>query len=167
MYFLTATFSKTMCVFLGNNLLSRSSKQQHTLSRSSAEAEYRGVSNVVAETAWLRNLLRELHTPLLYVTLVYCDNVSVIYFTVNPVRHQRVKNIEIDIHFVNDMVAQGHWDRKSLHDVGSVRKGLVDINMYEITFLEFRCIGCVWADSGPRNTDWMISIGLLQEYKYF
>ncbi|GJS92968.1 zinc finger, CCHC-type containing protein [Tanacetum coccineum] len=53
-----------------------SSKQQHTLSRSSAEAEYRGVSNVVAETAWLRNLLRELHTPLLYVTLVYCDNVQ-------------------------------------------------------------------------------------------
>ncbi|GKB22692.1 ribonuclease H-like domain-containing protein [Tanacetum coccineum] len=61
----------------------------------------------VTETAWLRNLLRELHTPLLYVTLVYCDNVSVIYLTVNPVRHQRVKNIEIDIHFVHDMVAQG------------------------------------------------------------
>ncbi|GKE92916.1 ribonuclease H-like domain-containing protein [Tanacetum coccineum] len=28
-----------------------------TLSRSSAEAEYRGVANVVAETAWIRNLL--------------------------------------------------------------------------------------------------------------
>ncbi|GKG57568.1 ribonuclease H-like domain-containing protein, partial [Tanacetum coccineum] len=34
------------CVFLGNNLLSRSSKRQHTLSRSSAEAEYQGVANV-------------------------------------------------------------------------------------------------------------------------
>ncbi|GKF83390.1 ribonuclease H-like domain-containing protein, partial [Tanacetum coccineum] len=33
-----------------------------TLSRSSAEAEYRGVANAVAETCWLRNLLRELHT---------------------------------------------------------------------------------------------------------
>ncbi|GJY46424.1 ribonuclease H-like domain-containing protein [Tanacetum coccineum] len=61
----------------------------------------------VAEIAWLCNLLREFHTPLLYVTLVYCDNVSAIYLTVNPVRHQRVKNIEIDIHFVHDMVAQG------------------------------------------------------------
>ncbi|GKC89751.1 ribonuclease H-like domain-containing protein, partial [Tanacetum coccineum] len=38
------------CVFLGNNLLSWSSKRQPTLSRSSAEAEYRGVANVVAET---------------------------------------------------------------------------------------------------------------------
>ena len=50
------------CVFLGDNLLSWSSKRQHTLSRSSAEAEYQGVANIVAETAWLRNLLRELHS---------------------------------------------------------------------------------------------------------
>nr|GEW99616.1 ribonuclease H-like domain-containing protein [Tanacetum cinerariifolium] len=45
------------CVFLGNNILSWSSKRQPTISRSSAEAEYRGVAIVVAETAWLRNLL--------------------------------------------------------------------------------------------------------------
>nr|GEX56333.1 ribonuclease H-like domain-containing protein [Tanacetum cinerariifolium] len=38
------------CVFLGNNLLSWSSKRQPTLSRSSAKAEYRGVANAVAET---------------------------------------------------------------------------------------------------------------------
>ncbi|XP_071714043.1 uncharacterized mitochondrial protein AtMg00810-like [Rutidosis leptorrhynchoides] len=48
------------CVFLGDNLLSWSSKRQLTPSRSSAEAEYRGVANAVAETCWLRNLLREL-----------------------------------------------------------------------------------------------------------
>ncbi|GJU91755.1 ribonuclease H-like domain-containing protein [Tanacetum coccineum] len=64
------------CVFLGDNLLSWSAKRQHTISRSSAEAEYRGVANVVAETAWIRNLLRELHSPLLTATLVYCDNVN-------------------------------------------------------------------------------------------
>ncbi|GJT49335.1 ribonuclease H-like domain-containing protein [Tanacetum coccineum] len=40
------------CVFLGDNILSWSAKRQVTLSRSSAEAEYRGVANVVAETAW-------------------------------------------------------------------------------------------------------------------
>nr|GEV51571.1 ribonuclease H-like domain-containing protein [Tanacetum cinerariifolium] len=67
------------CVFLGNNLLSWSSKRQPTLSRSSAEAEYRGVANAVAETCWLRNLLRELHTPLSFATLVYCDNVWVLH----------------------------------------------------------------------------------------
>nr|GFB90490.1 NBS-containing resistance-like protein [Tanacetum cinerariifolium] len=91
---------------LGDNLLSWSSKRQHTISRSSAEAEYRDVANVVAETAWLRNLLRELHSPLSTTTLVYCDNVSAVYLSANPVQHQRTKHIEIDIHFVRDMV--GH-----------------------------------------------------------
>ncbi|GJR40193.1 ribonuclease H-like domain-containing protein, partial [Tanacetum coccineum] len=95
------------CVFLGNNLLSWSAKCQHTISRSSAEAEYRGVANVVAETAWLHNLLRELHSPLSTATLVYCDNVSAVYMSANPVQHQRTKHIEIDIHFVCDMVTAG------------------------------------------------------------
>jgi len=45
------------CVFLGDNLISWSSKRQPTLSRSSAEAEYRGVANVVSESCWIRNLL--------------------------------------------------------------------------------------------------------------
>ncbi|GJU13467.1 ribonuclease H-like domain-containing protein, partial [Tanacetum coccineum] len=71
------------------------------------EAEYRGVANVVAETAWIRNLLRELHSPLHSAIIVYCDNVSAIYLTTNPVQHQRTKHIEIDIHFVCDMVARG------------------------------------------------------------
>nr|GFD16623.1 putative reverse transcriptase, RNA-dependent DNA polymerase [Tanacetum cinerariifolium] len=48
------------CVLLGNNLLTWSAKRQPMLSRYSAEAEYRGVANVVAETCWIRNLLREL-----------------------------------------------------------------------------------------------------------
>ncbi|GKC02973.1 ribonuclease H-like domain-containing protein [Tanacetum coccineum] len=96
------------CVFLGDNLLTWSSKRQDTLSRSSAEAEYRGVANAVAETSWIRNLLRELHTPLFTATLVYCDNVSAVYMSANPVQHQRTKHIEIDIHFVRDKVATGH-----------------------------------------------------------
>ncbi|GJZ68133.1 ribonuclease H-like domain-containing protein, partial [Tanacetum coccineum] len=66
-------------VFLGNNLLSWSSKHQPMLSCFSAEAEYRGVANVVAKTCWLRNLLRELHTPLSYAMLVYCDNYAGIF----------------------------------------------------------------------------------------
>ncbi|GJW99365.1 ribonuclease H-like domain-containing protein [Tanacetum coccineum] len=95
------------CVFLGDNLLSWFAKQQVTLSRSSAEAEYRGIANVVVETVWIRNLLRELHTYLFTATLVYCDNVGAVYMSANPVQHQRTKHIEIDIHFVRDFVASG------------------------------------------------------------
>ncbi|GKB60374.1 ribonuclease H-like domain-containing protein [Tanacetum coccineum] len=95
------------CVFLGDNLLSWSAKRQHTISRSSAEAKYHGVANVVEETTWLRNLLRDLHSPLSTATLVYCDNVSAIYMSANLVQHQRTKHIEINIHFVHDMVTAG------------------------------------------------------------
>ncbi|GJV00189.1 ribonuclease H-like domain-containing protein [Tanacetum coccineum] len=107
-YHSTHTSTSGYCVFLGDNLLSWSAKRQHTISRSSAEAEYRGVANVVAETAWICNLLRELHSPLLIATLVYCDNVSAVYMLANPIQHQCTKHIEIDIHFVRDMVKAGH-----------------------------------------------------------
>ncbi|GKA56349.1 ribonuclease H-like domain-containing protein [Tanacetum coccineum] len=78
------------CVFLGDNLLSWSAKRQVTLSRSSVEAEYRGVANVVAKTAWIHNLLLELNAPLHTATLVYCDNVSAVYLSTNPVQHQHI-----------------------------------------------------------------------------
>nr|GFA14163.1 ribonuclease H-like domain-containing protein [Tanacetum cinerariifolium]GFA40278.1 ribonuclease H-like domain-containing protein [Tanacetum cinerariifolium] len=71
------------------------------------EAEHRDVANAVAETCWLRNLLRELHTHLSSATLVYCDNVSAVYLSCNSVQHQRTKHIEIDIHFVRYLVATG------------------------------------------------------------
>ncbi|GKF66561.1 ribonuclease H-like domain-containing protein [Tanacetum coccineum] len=95
------------CVFLGNNLLSWSSKRQPTLSHSNSEAEYHGVSNAVAETCWLLNLLRKLHTFLSFATLVYYDNVNAVYLSCNPAQHQRTMHIEIDIHFVRDLVAVG------------------------------------------------------------
>ncbi|GJX48631.1 G-box-binding factor 1-like protein isoform X1 [Tanacetum coccineum] len=47
------------------------------------------------------------HTPLSSATIVYCDNVSAMYLSSNPVQHQRTKHIDIDIHFVRDLVATG------------------------------------------------------------
>nr|GEZ54478.1 putative reverse transcriptase, RNA-dependent DNA polymerase [Tanacetum cinerariifolium] len=70
------------------------------------DAKYRGVANAVSEMSWLRNLLRELHSPLHSATIVYCDNVSAVYLSFNPVQHQRTRHIEIDIHFVLDQVAR-------------------------------------------------------------
>jgi hypothetical protein len=80
------------CIFLGDNLVSWSSKRQTTVSCSSAEAEYHAIAHVVAE----------LHAPIASATVVYCDNVSAVYMTANPVHHRRTKHIEIDIHFVPD-----------------------------------------------------------------
>ncbi|KAL2936002.1 Retrovirus-related Pol polyprotein from transposon RE1 [Bienertia sinuspersici] len=125
------------CVFLGDNLISWSSKRQPTLSKSSAEAEYRGVANVVSESCWIRNLLLELHCPMSKATFVYCDNVSAIYLSSNPVHHQRTKHIEMDIHFVREKVQKG--EVRVFH-VPS-RYQIADIftkSLPRILFLDFR-----------------------------
>jgi hypothetical protein len=74
-------------VFLGDNPISWSSKRQPTVSWSSAEAKYHVVANGVTEACWLRHLLQELRCPLRYDTLVYCDNITVVYLSTNPVEH--------------------------------------------------------------------------------
>ena len=100
-------------VSLGDNLVSWSSKRQPTVSQSSAEVEYHAVANGMAKACWLRQLLQELHSPLTSSTLVYCDNVSAVYLSTNPVQHQRTKHVEIDLHFVRERVAIG--DVRVLH----------------------------------------------------
>ncbi|GJT96842.1 putative reverse transcriptase domain-containing protein [Tanacetum coccineum] len=75
-----------------------------------------GVANAVAETAWLRNLLHELHSPLVSATFIYFDNVTVIYLTVNHVQNQRTKHTEINTHFVRNMVATGQIQETMLND---------------------------------------------------
>jgi hypothetical protein len=95
------------CVYLGDNLVSWSSKRQTTVSRSSAEAEYHVIAHAVVECCWLRQVLQELHIPIARATVAYCDNVSAVYMMTNPVHHRRTKHIEIDIHFVREKVALG------------------------------------------------------------
>uniref|UniRef100_A0A0A9BDA3 Uncharacterized protein n=1 Tax=Arundo donax TaxID=35708 RepID=A0A0A9BDA3_ARUDO len=133
------------CVFLGDSLVSWSSKRQAVVSRSSAEAEYRGVANVAAECSWLRHLLGELHVSIDKATLVYCDNVSAVYLTANPVHHGRTKHVELDVHFVRDKVALGELrvahvpTRHQLADV--MTKGLPTA-----LFEDFRSSLCIGDD---------------------
>jgi hypothetical protein len=125
------------CVFLGDNLISWSSKRQQTVSRSSAEAEYRAVAHVVAESCWIRNLLQELHRPLDRSTVVYYDNVSAVYLSANPVQHRRTKHIEIDIHFVRDKVQVG--DFRVLHiPTASQYADIFTKRLSTAAFVEFR-----------------------------
>lgn len=97
------------CIYLGDSLVSWSSKRQPTVSRSSAESEYRAVANAVAECCWLRQLLDELHCPTRKATVVFCDNVSTVYMSSNQVHHRRTKHIELDIHFVRERVQLGEF----------------------------------------------------------
>ncbi|GJZ61759.1 ribonuclease H-like domain-containing protein [Tanacetum coccineum] len=91
----------------------------------SAQVEYRGVANIVAEIVWLRNLLHELHSPLSTATLIYYDNVSAVYMSAYHVQHQRTKHIAIDIHFVRDMVTASQIWAQTMPRKNNIVKGLL------------------------------------------
>lgn len=60
------------------------------------------------EATWLHNLLQELSCPLSKATVLFCDNISVMYLSSNPVQHQRTKHVEISLYFVSECVVIGH-----------------------------------------------------------
>ncbi|KAJ0028636.1 hypothetical protein Pint_36096 [Pistacia integerrima] len=95
------------CTFLGGNLISWCAKKQHTISRSSTEAEYRAMANTVAELTWMTFILKDLRIAITSPPILYCDNLSALYMTVNPIFHARSKHIELDYHFVRERVARG------------------------------------------------------------
>ncbi|KAM6574267.1 hypothetical protein CsatA_022594 [Cannabis sativa] len=86
-------------VYLGDTLVSLSSKKQAVVSRSSTESEYRALAQVAAEIAWIQALLKEFEFPLPCTPVTWCDKVGY-----NPVYHARTKHIELDVHFVRDKV---------------------------------------------------------------
>lgn len=91
-------------VFLGNALVSWKSKKQTTISRSSAEAEYRALASTTCEVQWLSYLLHDLQVPDVLPIHIYTDSRSALCLATNPVQHERTKHIELDIHFVRDKV---------------------------------------------------------------
>ena len=94
-------------IYLGNNLVSWSAKKQPTVSRSSCESEYRALAMTAAELLWLTHLLHDLKVPIPQQPLLLCDNKSAIFLSSNPVSHKRAKHVELDYHFLRELVVAG------------------------------------------------------------
>jgi len=88
------------CVFVGGNLVIWRSKKQPVVSRSTAEAEYRAMSQSLSELLWINNLLTELKLHEASSMKLWCDNKSAINIANNPVQHDRTKHVEIDRFFI-------------------------------------------------------------------
>ncbi|KAG7598819.1 F-box associated interaction domain [Arabidopsis suecica] len=92
---------------LGGSPLSWKTQKQDTVSRSSTEAEYKAMGDTVSEVLWLRELLTTLGVDCSYTIPLYCDNMSAIHLSKNPVNHARTKHIAKEYHFIRDEIVRG------------------------------------------------------------
>ena len=96
-----------LIVFLGGSPISWKTKKQHTVSRSSDEAEYRSMASLTCELKWLKGLLSSLVVVHSSPISLFCDSKSALHIAQNPVFHKRTTHIEVDCHYVRDAITDG------------------------------------------------------------
>ncbi|GKD83347.1 retrovirus-related pol polyprotein from transposon TNT 1-94, partial [Tanacetum coccineum] len=92
--------------FLGDKLVSWSSKKQKSTAISSTESEYIALSSCCAQILWMRSQLTDYGFTFKKISL-YCDNKSAIALCCNNVQHSRAKHIDVRYHFIKERVENG------------------------------------------------------------
>ncbi|XP_019069808.2 uncharacterized mitochondrial protein AtMg00810-like [Solanum lycopersicum] len=91
-------------VKLGSALVSWKAKKQNTVSRSSAEVEFRIMATIVAEIIWMKGLFNELGVEVKLPVQLFSDNKVAIQIEAHPIFHERKKYFDIDCHFVREKI---------------------------------------------------------------
>ena len=71
------------------------------------------------ELTWLHQILQDFDYPP-SSTLVICYNQTAIYIATNPSFHERIKHLEIDLHFVWEKVVAGVIKLSHICDVHQI-----------------------------------------------
>ncbi|GKD59677.1 retrovirus-related pol polyprotein from transposon TNT 1-94 [Tanacetum coccineum] len=102
------TFKSTFgeAQFLGEKLVSWSSKKQDYMALLTAEAEYVSLSACCAQVLWMRTQLTDYGFHFKKI-LIYYDSKSAIAISYNPVQHSRTKHIVVRYHFIKEHVEKG------------------------------------------------------------
>ncbi|GJX40403.1 retrovirus-related pol polyprotein from transposon TNT 1-94 [Tanacetum coccineum] len=92
--------------FLGEKLMSWSSKKQDCTTMSTDEAEYVSLSACCAQVIWMRTQLLDYGYKYNRIPM-YCDSKSAIAISCNPIQHSKTKHTDIRYHFIKERVEKG------------------------------------------------------------
>jgi hypothetical protein len=92
------------CFSLGSAMTSWQSRKQSSIALSTIEAEYIAACSASCEAIWIQKLLTSLFNLEMEATVILCDNQSCMKIIENPVLHGKSKHIEIQYHYIPDMV---------------------------------------------------------------
>ncbi|GJS84049.1 hypothetical protein Tco_0750590, partial [Tanacetum coccineum] len=109
--YLKGTINMGLCTsrsaqFLGDKLVSWSSKKQKGTAISSTEAEYIALSGCCAQILWMHLQLTDYGFQFNKIPL-YCDNKSAIALCCNNVQYSRAKHIDVCYYFIKEQVENG------------------------------------------------------------
>ncbi|KAK4836323.1 hypothetical protein QYF36_021415 [Acer negundo] len=91
------------CFFLGNNLVSWFCKKKNSISLSMAKAKYITADSACTQLMWVKQMLADYGLEQGTLTL-FCNNMSAINISKNPVQYSRTKHIDIKHHFIRELV---------------------------------------------------------------
>ena len=79
---------------------------QPVVALSTTKVEYIVVTEAIKEEIWLKGIIKELGIEQDQI-IVFCDNQSAICLAKHQVYHERTKHIDVRMHFVRDVIAEG------------------------------------------------------------
>ncbi|XP_070032694.1 uncharacterized mitochondrial protein AtMg00810-like [Nicotiana tomentosiformis] len=91
----------------GDSLISWKLKKQCTISRSSAEFEYKSIALIVAELVWILGLFKDIGVEVGYPVNIYTDSKAAIQIAANLVFHELTKYIKIELHLIRKKIQNG------------------------------------------------------------
>jgi hypothetical protein len=92
---------------IGTKVVSWPSRKQPIVTLSATEAEFIAAVNSACQGVWLSRILGQIDEKLKECITIYCDNISSIKLSKNPMMHGRSKHIDVRFHFLRDLSKDG------------------------------------------------------------